>query len=198
MLLHGIKLFPPGTGPITPPKETSSSSKEPIIHEYYDEVVFTNPSESFHRQLMRASVLPRIVSAEPLVQANFPMYSDEDDMKRLLEATKYLEDAVADVKRRIGLADEARDEIDMEMARLKAAASSSSASTSSSSSGAVGNNGDIVVMTAGGGGGDNMVGGGGNDMTTSQIGGGGGSGKSGEKRKSSSSGGSSKRNKSHT
>lgn len=48
---HGIKLYPPGT-PVTN-TIPESSTQEPVVAEQYEEVVFTNPKESFFRQLQR-------------------------------------------------------------------------------------------------------------------------------------------------
>eukprot|EP00568_Trieres_chinensis_P018670 CAMPEP_0183323988 /NCGR_PEP_ID=MMETSP0160_2-20130417/75848_1 /TAXON_ID=2839 ORGANISM="Odontella Sinensis, Strain Grunow 1884" /NCGR_SAMPLE_ID=MMETSP0160_2 /ASSEMBLY_ACC=CAM_ASM_000250 /LENGTH=287 /DNA_ID=CAMNT_0025491469 /DNA_START=21 /DNA_END=881 /DNA_ORIENTATION=+ len=126
VLTHGIKLYPPGLTNIT----ASTTSKEPVVHEFYDEVVFTNPKESFHRQLMRTSVLPRIKSHEPAVQENFPTYTDEADLKAMLAAQKFLEKEIGLVKSRLLQADQEVTEIEDELAKIKAEGGSSVSSSS--------------------------------------------------------------------
>ena len=88
------------------------------MHEFYDEVVFTNPKESFHRQLMRTSVLPRIKSHEPAVQENFPTYTAEEDLKALLEAQTFLEAEIGNAKSRLLQADQEVVQIEDELAEL--------------------------------------------------------------------------------
>lgn len=46
-LRHLIRLFPFGDKP-----PTSSTKKPPVIHEYYDEIVFTDPTVEFYQKLM--------------------------------------------------------------------------------------------------------------------------------------------------
>uniref|UniRef100_A0A7S1Z287 YEATS domain-containing protein n=1 Tax=Ditylum brightwellii TaxID=49249 RepID=A0A7S1Z287_9STRA len=149
VLTHGIKLYPPGLTQITP----ATTSKEPVVHEFYDEVVFTDPTEAFHRQLMRSSVLPRIQSHEPTVQENFPTYADEEDFKALLAAQKFLEDELRDVKDRIMKADMAREEIEeaLRVAATAKASSSQSGGKSGSSSGKGGGSGGKTKSSGGGG-----------------------------------------------
>lgn len=141
VLTHGIKLYPPGATNIT--KDTTP--KEPVVHEFYDEVVFTNPKESFHRQLMRTSEMPRVKSHEPSVQEIFPVYSDEADVKALLEAQKFLEAEIAAVKSRLLTADEEVVELEDALASIaqakaeavaaRSAAAAAAATASGSSSG---------------------------------------------------------------
>jgi YEATS domain-containing protein 4 len=55
---HTIKLYPPGTPPNALPKDTDTIT--PVIAETYDEVVFTDPSESFFKSLRQVPVLPKL------------------------------------------------------------------------------------------------------------------------------------------
>jgi len=133
VLMHPIKLYPPGITSVTP----STTSTEPVVHEFYDEVVFTDPRESFHKQLMRMSVLPRIQSHEPAVQEAFPRYSDEEDWKALLEAQKFLDTEMKKVKTRLIQADAEMEELDdalVEVAQANAQAHAAAVSSGSSRS----------------------------------------------------------------
>ena len=115
----------------------STTSTEPVFHEFYNEVVFTDPRESFHKQLMRMSSKPRIQSREPAVQEAFPKHSDEDDWKALLEAQKFLDTELKKVKNRLLLADSELEELDIalvEVAQAKAQASATAAASSSGGS----------------------------------------------------------------
>jgi YEATS domain-containing protein 4 len=101
---------------------TSASSdakkeNDPVISEFYDEVVFTDPTETFHKQLMRGSgvnkrVIPKVTSQEQDVQNYFTPHSDEEDFKCLLEAQKFLEAEIQSVKDRILRADGSIAELD--------------------------------------------------------------------------------------
>mmetsp|Transcript_37478 Transcript_37478/g.112396 ORF Transcript_37478/g.112396 Transcript_37478/m.112396 type:complete len:270 (-) Transcript_37478:124-933(-) len=133
VLTHGIKLYPPGATNIT----KDSKSKEPVVHEFYDEVVFTNPKESFHRQLMRTSEVPRIKSHEPSVQEIFPVYSDEADVKALLEAQKFLEAEIGNVKNRLLTADEEVVELEDALALIAQAKAEAAAARSAAAAAAV-------------------------------------------------------------
>mmetsp|Transcript_23645 Transcript_23645/g.36511 ORF Transcript_23645/g.36511 Transcript_23645/m.36511 type:complete len:315 (+) Transcript_23645:233-1177(+) len=132
LLTHGIKLYPPGATNITP-----TTSKEPVIAENYDEVVFTNPAENFYKQLMRTSVAPKVQSAEPTVQAAFKSYADEDDFQKLIEAQKFLEKELTAVKERMIFATTSLVKVEEALREIQEAkkASSSSRKSKSSSSG---------------------------------------------------------------
>lgn len=147
VLTHGIKLYPPGAT-----NATKDSTRPPVVHEFYDEVVFTNPKESFHQQLMRTSEVPRVKSHEPSVQQIFPVYSDEADVKSLLEAQKFLQAELKNVKSRLLTADEevveleealssiAQAKAEAAVARSAAAAAAATASGPSAGKGSWGKN----------------------------------------------------------
>lgn len=133
-IMHPIKLYPPGVTAATP----STTSTEPVVHEFYNEVVFTDPRESFHKQCMRMSVLPKIESREPNVQAAFPRYSDEEDWKALLEAQTFLDAELKKVKHRLMEADMEMEELDLaliEVAQAQTQAAALAAASSSSHGG---------------------------------------------------------------
>jgi YEATS domain-containing protein 4 len=113
VLTHVIKLYPP-----LPPNALPDITKEngPVKSEKYDEVVFTDPTEIFHKQLMQSGNLPKIKSQEAAVQELFKPYSDENDFKILLEAQKFIEAELQAVKDRILKADSAKVELDEALA----------------------------------------------------------------------------------
>mmetsp|Transcript_25071 Transcript_25071/g.35737 ORF Transcript_25071/g.35737 Transcript_25071/m.35737 type:complete len:131 (+) Transcript_25071:74-466(+) len=87
-------------------------TKEPVVAESYDEVVFTDPKESFYEQLRSLSEATPIPSSDATVQACFGKFNDEDDFLRLLEAQKFLEREVMLVKERIRVASDEMEGID--------------------------------------------------------------------------------------
>ena len=139
VLMHMIKLYPPiekninvlGTGTGVGDGGTVGKEKkegEPVIHEFYDEVVFTDPTETFHQQLLSGSMstgngnIPKVESQEPRVQEYFKPYSDEEDFKQLLEAQKFLENELISVKDRILRADCAKNELERALTEVAAKA----------------------------------------------------------------------------
>ncbi len=151
VLMHMIKLYPPidknvnvpgsGTGVGDGNSNATGGGKsegKPVIHEFYDEVVFTDPTESFHGQLMGSATptgnIPKVKSQETSVQETFKPYSDEEDFKLLLEAQKFLENELVAVKDRIIRADCNKIELDAAInnvnARTKAAAAANAPASS--------------------------------------------------------------------
>ncbi|GFH49508.1 hypothetical protein CTEN210_05984 [Chaetoceros tenuissimus] len=139
VFMHMIKLYPPVAenlpGSETGVDDTKSEDKKkkPVVHEFYDEVVFTDPTASFYNQLMSSNVnsengeVPKVESNEPQVQDTFKPYSDENDFKCLLEAQKFLENELASVKDRILRADCSRTELDAALIEVTAKAKALSA-----------------------------------------------------------------------
>ncbi len=115
VLTHLIKLYPPLVPNAVP---DNSKDPDPVINEKYDEVVFTDPTETFHSQLMQSGELPKVKSQEQAVQDLFKSYSDEADFKLLLEAQKFLEAELNIVKDRILRADAAKVELDQALAAV--------------------------------------------------------------------------------
>ena len=117
VLTHMIKLYPPLVpNAVLPPD--NSKEPEPVVSEKYDEVVFTDPTETFHSQLMQSGELPKVRSQEKSVQELFQPYSDESDFQKLIEAQKFLEAELKMVKDRILRADASRFELDQALAEV--------------------------------------------------------------------------------
>jgi hypothetical protein len=72
------------------------------VFETYDEVVFTDPTETFYSLLLRYASLP---SVEYSQQAHFQQFSDTEDAQALLEAQKFLQSELAATKERLGTLD---------------------------------------------------------------------------------------------
>ena len=103
-----------------------------------DEVVFTNPTKSFHHQLLHGPwstaslstaecktvsnrngdrmIPPLVKSREAAVQQSFQTYSDEKDFRTLLSAGNFLERELADVKDRLTKAGLTKESLENEIA----------------------------------------------------------------------------------
>lgn len=93
---HGIKLYPPGAAPNA---LLLADNAEPVISEVYDEVVFTDPTESFYHQLIHISHAPKVESTQ---QQHFQnkVYNDQEDVLLLVEASKFLKEELTKAKQR--------------------------------------------------------------------------------------------------
>ena len=120
VLTHFIKLYPtiPANSNSNNNSSSSGNKQEPVIHEFYDEVVFTDPTESFHEQLQRWSVLPKIKSQEENIHEYLPTYGDDDDFKAFLEAERFLQLELTNVKDRIMKADTESQDLDSQLMAL--------------------------------------------------------------------------------
>ncbi len=107
-------MYPPGT-----PANVVPTNKEPVLDEHYDEVVFTDPTEGFYRQLMRISVVPHVTSNLEQVQAAFGQFTDEELFQTLLESQKFLEVDVSAVKERLKLIMSETDEVDEALRQIQ-------------------------------------------------------------------------------
>jgi hypothetical protein len=87
-------------------------TKEPVVAEVYDEVVFTDPKESFFQSLLKVADLPKIPFPDDAVQACVQRYSDEDDFQALLEAQKFLRKELQQVKARMKMTNEEMEQVD--------------------------------------------------------------------------------------
>lgn len=67
-----------------------------MIAEFYDEVVFTNPTETFFRQLQQMTQQLEDNEDAPLREWN-----DQDDVNALIEAQKYLQEQVPLLRERL-------------------------------------------------------------------------------------------------
>jgi YEATS domain-containing protein 4 len=116
---HTIKLYPPGT----PPNVMPTDPETPVLAETYDEVVFTDPSESFFRALTQVPAMPKLdpsmeddddeeeevegrsgsnkrASRKSHAEYLNTLYSDQEDFLTLIAAQKFLQDELDKVKRR--------------------------------------------------------------------------------------------------
>ena len=125
---HGIKLYPPG---VTQQQQQQQLTKEPVVAETYDEVVFTDPKESFFQQLVKLREAPPVKSHDPTVQDCFGSFSDEDNFQRLLEAHKFLTRELNTVKENLKRISDETDQVD---AAVKAIQETKKAIRSGSSS----------------------------------------------------------------
>lgn len=103
-LPHGIKLYPavsPNAPSGAPPPVSDTDT--PVVSETYDEVVFSDPTEVFYKQLLQVSELPVVHLKEDRVQGALKPYSDEQQFLALLEAKKFLERELVTVKSRFQL-----------------------------------------------------------------------------------------------
>ena len=140
-----IKLYPPGAPPNTLPKDDNI---EPVVAEKYDEAVFTDPNETFYRQLGQIAVAPKIdfVHWEHVRNIN---YSDEEDFMALLEASKFLQSELVKVKERYKMVSNDLQVVDQALIKVsqqQQAAKSKQASRSGGNSNVAGGN-----STSGGG-----------------------------------------------
>jgi hypothetical protein len=91
---QGIKLYPPGT----PVNAIPTNTEKPVVAETYDEVVFTDPTETFYGQLMQLSSATKLQYSQ---QDHFEQFVDTDDFQALLEAQKFLKQEMVIVKERL-------------------------------------------------------------------------------------------------
>ena len=122
VLTHAIKLYPPLAPNALP---DPAKENDPVVSEKYDEVVITDPTEMFHKQLMASGNLPKVKSHEKAVQALFKPYSDNNDFQILVEAQKFLLAELQAVKDRILRADSSLVELDEALANVSSKVSAS-------------------------------------------------------------------------
>lgn len=102
---HFLKLYPPINQPTT--------TKKPVIHEYYDELVFQSPSEVFYRTLMDG---PETTAEHHLESSSskppshpleeyFPTYSELPDIQLLERARHWLGEELERMKHRLVMAE---------------------------------------------------------------------------------------------
>eukprot|EP00591_Stephanopyxis_turris_P006048 CAMPEP_0195520430 /NCGR_PEP_ID=MMETSP0794_2-20130614/16855_1 /TAXON_ID=515487 /ORGANISM="Stephanopyxis turris, Strain CCMP 815" /LENGTH=263 /DNA_ID=CAMNT_0040649781 /DNA_START=123 /DNA_END=911 /DNA_ORIENTATION=+ len=132
LITHGIKLYPPGLPQqiTTPLHPTLTSKDKPVLHEFYDEVVFTNPTESFYQTLQpmfssnknNKSKKKTITPKENLrPHWKNQTYSDDADFNILMKSQEFLEEELKLVKDRIIQADDELLEIEAGQRALAAA-----------------------------------------------------------------------------
>eukprot|EP01083_Nonionella_stella_P233919 823709_1 len=111
-----------GTGTNNATGDKKNGEPEPVIHQYYDEVVFTDPTQTFQRQLLSNDLNQQrlVKSQEPSVQEYYKPFSDDADFKILLEAQQFLEQELVSVKDRILRADAHKYELENALAEVAA------------------------------------------------------------------------------
>lgn len=132
-----------------------------MVAEKYDEVVFTNPKVDFHQSLLNGNKrpknkkLPYPLSNEQSVIEHFRTYGDETDVKAMLEAKKFLEGQLKNVKDRLLSVDSELEEVKVALAATKDNVEVGSAAASGAAVGATastaGIKGGISNTTTGGG-----------------------------------------------
>ncbi|RLN46544.1 hypothetical protein BBJ28_00012334, partial [Nothophytophthora sp. Chile5] len=86
-IIHMLVLYPPSSQP--------ASTKKPVVSEFYDELVFNEPTEFFYKKLMAGPDR----EAPPLaMQDNLPTYSDVAVLKTLAQAQTFVTKETQDTK----------------------------------------------------------------------------------------------------
>ncbi|TFJ86066.1 hypothetical protein NSK_002886 [Nannochloropsis salina CCMP1776] len=88
-LRHFVKLFHGNSATSQP------NNKKPVVHEYYDEVVFTDPTEEFYQCLQH---LGETKTHRHTLQDLFPLYSDVEDIRRIQAAHEFVTDQLRTAK----------------------------------------------------------------------------------------------------
>ena len=109
-MTHGIKLYPPGTSANVIPTNT----EVPVVSEVYDEIVFTNPNETFFLDVLAISDSPSI-EQEYTQHKHFTKFSDTADMHALLEAQKFIQQQLQITKERYVRLTEELDTVEIEI-----------------------------------------------------------------------------------
>ena len=131
LLTHLIKLYPNNAPSATADPSTYMNTAVPVVSEKYDEVVFTNPKVSFHKQLLDGEAtssnnnsgnsknkkkkntkkLPYPLSKEQAVIEHFRTYGDEHEVKAVLAAKEFLQRELRNVKDRLIKVDEELEDV---------------------------------------------------------------------------------------
>ncbi|KAF1333972.1 Yeats family protein, partial [Globisporangium splendens] len=86
-IIHMLALYPPGNQP--------ASTKKPVISEFYDELVFNEPTEFFYKKLMAG---PDREAPPHTQQDFFPTYSDVAVLKTLSQAQDFVKQEIQETK----------------------------------------------------------------------------------------------------
>jgi len=93
-----------------------------VVSESYDEVVFTNPKADFHKALLDGHKHKRLsypLSKEQSVIDHFKVYGDEEEVKLMISAKKFLEGELKNVKDRMIRVDKELEEVKHSLADNK-------------------------------------------------------------------------------
>ncbi|DAZ93680.1 TPA: hypothetical protein N0F65_008188 [Lagenidium giganteum] len=86
-IIHMLVLYPPNNQP--------TSTKKPVLSEFYDELVFNEPTEFFYKKLMAG---PEREAPPHPMQEHFPSYSDVTMLQSLARAQSFVENEVQETK----------------------------------------------------------------------------------------------------
>ena len=93
-LFHLLKLYPS--------QSQVPTSKRPVVHEYYDELVFHEPTEAFYKKLMAGP--EKEAPVNPL-EEHLPVYSEWEDMQKIQAAQQWINQQTDEFKNRLLLAE---------------------------------------------------------------------------------------------
>lgn len=80
-IVHMIRLYPDNG-------QQPTSTKKPVVKEFYDEIVFTNPSPSFRAMLMQ--YVPPDPRPITWLTEHYTTFSEETDLQKLMSVQDYL------------------------------------------------------------------------------------------------------------
>ena len=88
-LIHHIRLYPP---PVDGTAVEAQSTKLPVVSENYDEIVFTDPAETFKRLLMMYSVSQADINAMGMAigMEHYTKFNDDADLQQLANIQDYV------------------------------------------------------------------------------------------------------------
>jgi hypothetical protein len=97
------------------------------LSEYYDEIVFTDPTEAFHQQLQRAEIMPRLTVINTECAPYWKRPGDDNDIKSLIAAQGFLDQELLNVKERILKAEEEKVQLEDQIRTVTAQAQAATA-----------------------------------------------------------------------
>ena len=92
---HLLRLYPVGSDGMVP-------SVEPVVSEFYDELVFRSPTEPLHKSLLKE---PKIMPP-PEWNSLLPVYSDAEDCRALMAAQNFVSSQLSQLKERLAKVEE--------------------------------------------------------------------------------------------
>ena len=89
-LIHHIRLYPPAVDGLAVVE--AQSTKLPVVSECYDEIVFTDPAETFKRLLMMYSVSQADINAMGMAigMEHYTKFDDDADLQQLANIQDYV------------------------------------------------------------------------------------------------------------
>ncbi|EQC25118.1 hypothetical protein SDRG_16997 [Saprolegnia diclina VS20] len=108
-IIHMLILYPPGN--------QIASTKKPVVSEFYDELVFNEPSELMYKKLMAG---PEKQAPPNALQEHWPVYNEIHDLQLLTDAQATLAQELALTKKLLMEADIEAKEIKEKIAAFEA------------------------------------------------------------------------------